>query len=286
MENSRPIPILETIAPLASRYNVWLLDIWGVLHNGVRPFPHAVDACRRFRQQGGAIILVSNSPRPRAGVIEQLTQIGVPAECYDDVVTSGDVTRTLVSAYAGEKVFHLGPERDKRFFDGLPITLGTPDDSSAVVCTGLVDDDTETPDDYIDILKIFQPRNLNFICANPDIIVERGNKLIYCAGALAKVYTELGGSVQYAGKPHAPIYELALSFSHRYVAAPHRYVAIGDGIHTDIAGAVAQGIDAIFIASTVHIAGARNGALTPESLAHAFAKERFCPVAALSQLVW
>lgn len=286
MENSAPIPILETIAPLAARYNVWLLDIWGVLHNGLRPFPHAVDACQRFRQQGGTIILVSNSPRPHAGVVEQLTQIGVPAECYDDVVTSGDVTRTLVSAYAGEKVFHLGPERDKRFFDGLPIILGASDEAVAVVCTGLVDDETETPEDYVKMLKKFQRRGLNFICANPDIIVERGDKLIYCAGALAKAYAELGGTVQYAGKPHAPIYDLAFSLSNRCGAAPYRYVAIGDGIHTDIAGAAAQGIDAVFIASTVHIADARNGALTTESLVHAFAEERFRPVAALSQLAW
>jgi HAD superfamily hydrolase (TIGR01459 family) len=285
MENNASdfIPILESIAPLAPRYDVWLLDIWGVLHNGVRPFPGAVDACRRFRQKGGVIILVSNSPRPRQGVIEQLTQIGVPEECYDGVVTSGDVTRTLVSAHAGETVFHLGPERDKRFFDGIPVAFGDLDDSTAVVCTGLVDDDTETPDNYIDIIANAREMNLEFICANPDIIVERGDKLIYCAGALAKNYAELGGSIIYAGKPHAPIYDLALALSQSFGGFPrHRVVAIGDGIRTDIAGAVAQGIDAIFIASTVHI----TGALTPESLAYAFAGEQMRPVAALSQLAW
>ncbi len=284
-----PIPILDSIALLSRRYEVWLTDIWGVLHNGVRPFLSAVEACRLFRQGGGLVILVSNSPRPREGVAAQLAQIGVPADCYDGIATSGDVTRQLISAYAGHAVFHLGPERDRPIFDGLQVEFGEAAKSAAVVCSGLYDDETETPEDYRDLLADLRAHGRTMICANPDIRVERGEKLIYCAGALADAYARLGGKVVYAGKPHKPIYDLALALvtAQRGAAAPrHRVVAIGDGVHTDIAGAAAQHIDSVFIASAVHIAGARNGALSPAAVAQAFAGQPARPVAALGQLAW
>jgi HAD superfamily hydrolase (TIGR01459 family) len=283
------IPILDSVALLSRRYEVWLTDIWGVIHNGVRPFPAAVEACRLFRQGGGIVMLVSNSPRPREGVAAQLAQIGVPADCYDGIATSGDVTRKLVSVYAGQAVFHLGPERDRLIFDGLPVSFGAPVKSAAVVCSGLYDDETETPEDYADLLAELRAAGRPMICANPDIMVERGEKLIYCAGALAEAYARLGGHVVYAGKPHKPIYDLALALvtAQRGAAvARHRVVAIGDGVHTDIAGAAAQHIDSVFVASAVHVAGARNGALTPAALAEAFANQPARPVAALGQLAW
>ncbi len=283
------IPILDSIALLSRRYEVWLTDIWGVLHNGVRPFPTAVEACRLFRQGGGLVILISNSPRPREGVAQQLAQIGVPADCYDGIATSGDVTRTLVSAYAGRSVFHLGPQRDRLIFDGLQVEFGGAGDSAAIVCSGLYDDETETPEDYAELLAELQAHSRTMICANPDIRVERGAKLIYCAGALAEAYARLGGEVVYAGKPHKPIYDLALALvtARRGEAVPrHRVVAIGDGIHTDIAGAAAQHIDSVFVASAVHVADARNGALTPAALAEAFASQPAQPIAALGQLAW
>lgn len=283
------IPILDSIALLSRRYCAWLTDIWGVLHNGVRPFPAAVEACQLYRENGGVVILISNSPRPRDGVIEQLRQIGVPDDAYDGVATSGDVTRTLVSAYAGRGVYHLGPERDLGIFTGLPVTFAGPAAAAAVVCSGLVDDDTETPEDYADLLAALQARGLPMICANPDIVVERGEKLIYCAGALAEAYERLGGRVVYAGKPHKPIYDLALALvtAHRNAAMPrHRVVAIGDGIRTDMAGAACHNIDAVFVASAVHMGDARNGGLTPASLAEAFAQQKKLPIAAFRQLAW
>jgi len=284
-----PIPILDSIALVSRRYDAWLTDIWGVMHNGLRPFPAAVEACQLYRQGGGVVILVSNSPRPRDGVAAQLAQIGVPADCYDGIATSGDVTRKLVSVYAGKTMFHLGPERDRLIFDGLPVDFGEAEESAVVVCSGLCDDETETPDDYAGLLAQLRTMNRPMICANPDIMVERGEKLVYCAGALAGNYARLGGHVIYAGKPHKPIYDLALALVTARLGAAvprHRVVAIGDGIHTDIAGAAAQHIDSVFVASAVHVAGARNGALTSAALAEVFAGQPARPVAALSQLSW
>lgn len=283
------IPILDSIARLARRYDVWLVDIWGVLHNGVRPFPAAVEACQLFRQGGGTVVLVSNSPRPRNGVAAQLAQIGVPEDCYDAIATSGDVTRKLISSYEGGRVFHLGPERDRPMFSGLCVEFGEAEDSAAIVCSGLYDDENETPEHYTGLLADLRALGRPMICANPDIMVERGDKLIYCAGALAEAYARIGGEVIFAGKPHKPIYELALALvtALRGAAVPrHRVVAIGDGVHTDIAGAAAQNIDAVFIASEVHVAGVRDGGLTPAALAEAFADQPSRPVAALSRLSW
>ncbi len=283
------IPILNSISGLARRYDAWLADIWGVMHNGVRPFPQAVEACRVFREGGGVVILISNAPRPRETVAVQLREVGVPADCYDGIATSGDVTRMLMAKYAGEAVFHLGPERDLPIFDGLRVTLGSVADSTAVVCSGLRNDETETPDDYAGLLAEFYQHRLPMICANPDVKVERGDMLIYCAGAIAEAYAKIGGKVIYAGKPHKPIYDLALALvmaKHGSAVPRHRIIAIGDGIRTDIAGAAAQKIDSIYVASAVHMAGFSNGSLRQGDLASLFAGCKARPVAAVSQLTW
>ena len=283
------IPILNSISGLARRYDAWLADIWGVMHNGVRPFPQAVEACRVFREGGGVVILISNAPRPRETVAVQLREVGVPADCYDGIATSGDVTRMLMAKYAGEAVFHLGPERDLPIFDGLRVTLGSVADSAAVVCSGLRNDETETPDDYAGLLAAFYQHRLPMICANPDVKVERGDMLIYCAGAIAEAYAKIGGKVIYAGKPHKPIYDLALALvmaKHGSAVPRHRIIAIGDGIRTDIAGAAAQKIDSIYVASAVHMAGFSNGSLRQGDLASLFAGCKARPVAAVSQLTW
>ncbi len=284
-----PIPILESIACLARRYDAWLVDIWGVMHNGLSPFPQAVEACRLFREGGGTVILISNAPRPRETVAEQLLEVGVPADCYDGIATSGDVTRTLIASYAGKALFHLGPKRDLPIFDDMNVTLGGVGDSAAVVCSGLYDDETETPDDYAGLLAELLAHGLPMICANPDIKVERGDRLLYCAGAIAEAYEQLGGQVIYAGKPYKPVYDLALALvtAKRGSALPlHRVVAIGDGIRTDIAGAAARKIDSVFIASGVHVAGGRETALDAGTLMLLFAGSKARPVAALTQLSW
>jgi HAD superfamily hydrolase (TIGR01459 family) len=287
--NIHGIPLLDSISPFARRYDAWLADIWGVMHNGVRPFANAVEACRLFRESGGIIVLISNAPRPRETVAEQLLQVGVPADCYDGIATSGDVTRSLIAGYAGHAVYHLGPERDLPIFDDMGVRLAGVDEAAAVICSGLWNDETETPDDYGDLLGQMLARRLPMICANPDLVVERGPKLVYCAGALAEAYGKLGGDVIYAGKPYAPIYDLAFDLVNEKRGAPlprHRIVAIGDGIRTDIAGAAAQEIDSVFVASGVHLDGAARMQLSSATVSQLFSAGGARPVAALAELAW
>jgi HAD superfamily hydrolase (TIGR01459 family) len=279
------IPIITSIRPLAETATAWLTDIWGVMHNGVRPFPLACEACERFRQQGGIVMLLSNSPRPRDGVAQQLDRIGVPRASWDVIVSSGDVARTMIERYAGRPILHLGPERDLGIFEGLSVKRVGSDRAEAVVCTGLVDDEHETPADYAQTLAACAMRNLPMICANPDIEVERDGRIVYCAGAIARAYEKLGGKVDYAGKPYLPIYDLAFATleSLRQGADDRAHMlAIGDGINTDIAGAAAAGLRSVFVASGLHAAGG----LDDVSLKALFAASAARPIAAMSKLVW
>jgi len=288
--NQQEIPVLSSIAGLAGGYDAWLGDIWGVLHNGERPFPGALDACRRFREAGGIVVLISNSPRPRSAVEAQLAHIGVPAECYDAVVTSGDTTRELMARRPGERVFHLGPARDKPLIEGLDVVLDDVEGAEYVLCSGLYDDMRETPDDYAELLARLMSRELLMICANPDLMVEKGDALIYCAGALAAAYEKLGGKVIYTGKPHKPIYDMALAYITKKKGAPagrSKILCIGDGVKTDIAGAAAAGLDALFIASALHIDGANSDApLDADMLNALFYESGIKPVAAQKRLMW
>lgn len=280
-----PIPLLSSIAPLAGDAAAWLVDIWGVIHNGVRPFDAACAACVRLREAGGIVVLVSNSPRPNAAVARQLDAIGVPRQAWDAIVTSGDVARTLIGAYAGRALFHIGPERDLPIFEGLAVTRVPLASAEAVVCTGLFDDEREGPNDYAETLAQCAARGLPMICANPDIMVERGGRMIYCAGALAEAYAALGGVVEFAGKPYLPIYRLTLETLQRLqpgTADKARLFAIGDGIRTDIAGAAAAGLRSVFVASGVHV----KGGLTAEAIAELFPPGTPRPVAAMPQLAW
>lgn len=278
------IPQIETIASLQLAYDVWFLDIWGVLHNGIRPYPGAVAAAAAFRAAGGTVVLVSNSPRPRSGVGRQLDQIGVPRDAYDAILTSGDVSRALIVAYAGSSVFHLGPERDLPVYDGLEVSLGSLEDARAIICTGLFNDESETPADYTQLLQQARTRGLEMVCVNPDVKVERGARIIYCAGALAQAYEALGGVVSYAGKPHKPIYVEALRIARELRAGQledARVLAIGDGAKTDIGGARGMGLAAVYIASGVNM-------IDGESLSQAadrlFADPASRPVAVMAAL--
>ena len=281
-----PIPLLTSIAPLAAEATAaWLVDIWGVMHNGVSPFVPACEACARFRQGGGLVVLLSNSPRPRDSVAAQLDGIGVPRDSWDVIVSSGDVARALIAHYAGRPIVHLGPERDLGLFAGMDIERVAPDRAAAVICTGLFDDERETPDDYAATLAACAARGLPMICANPDIAVERGGHLVYCAGALARAYEALGGKVDYAGKPYLPIYELAFStleILRPGSADPARLLAIGDGVHTDIAGAAGVNVPSVFVASGVHV---KDG-LDPAALDALFPPGAPRPVAAMTALAW
>lgn len=234
---------------LSAQFPVWFVDIWGVVHDGHAPFGVTVDCLQRHRRSGGCVVLVSNSPRSTLGVTKQLDEIGVARDAYDTAVTSGDVTRDLMQQTDG-KLYHLGPDRDLSIFDGLGISRVALEEASAVICTGLFHDDRETPADYAALLAEMKARGLDMISANPDKVVRKGGRLQYCAGALAEAYEALGGAVQMAGKPFAPIYDLA-----RRRAATIRdhdvpvsaILAIGDGPETDIRGAAEQGIACVFM---------------------------------------
>jgi HAD superfamily hydrolase (TIGR01459 family) len=285
--SAETIPVLSSIDQLGSSYAAWLVDIWGVMHNGVRAFPSAVEATRRFREQGGIVVLLSNSPRPSAPLQHQLKSLGVVDQSYDTTVSSGDLTRHELARHAGARVFHLGPERDLPIFTGIDVTRVDAKDAELIVCTGLFDDETETPEDYEVLLKELADRKLTMLCANPDHLVERGHRLVYCAGALAHIYAEDGGEVIYAGKPYRPIYELAeeiiAGLAGRKVARGE-ILAIGDGIRTDMEGAADFGIDSVFVASGLHVGPGGEG-LDELRLTELF-EGRKAPRAAMPALAW
>ena len=284
-QRQNEIPILASIAGLGGARKAWLCDVWGVLHNGVSVFHSAVEACMAFRRSGGVVILISNSPRPGIGVAAQIEELGVARGCYDSIVTSGDVTRDLVSERVSDPMFHIGPERDLGFFEGLSVQFTSEKEAKLIICTGLFDDETEKPEDYDGMLSQFAARKVPMICGNPDIVVERGDRIVPCAGALAVRYAAMGQNVIQAGKPYPPIYEVALK---NLPAAISRadVLAIGDGIDTDIKGAAELGIDAVYIASRVHLQSFGHERLSARALDAIFENRPFRPVAALSQLNW
>ena len=281
------IPVATSIAPFTTAKEAWLVDIWGVMHNGVVPFASAVAACERFRASGGTVLLLSNAPRPAAGVAVQLDRIGVARSAWDAIVSSGDAARAFVARYAPGPVFHLGPTRDLSLYEGLGVRLGPPESSVAIVCTGLFDDETETPADYASVLKACADRQLPMVCANPDLTVERGGKIIPCAGAVAAAYEKIGGAVNYAGKPYLPVYDMAFAQLARlrgHAIKRSAVLAIGDGIRTDIAGAANAGIQSIYIASGVHLGA--GGTLVEAALTALFPPGSPQPTAAMMGLAW
>jgi len=235
-------------------YPVWFCDIWGVVHNGVAPFPVTVTALRRHRERGGTVILVTNSPRSRRGVERQLAEIGVDPLSHDVIVTSGDVTQELMKRHGGGRVYHLGAARDHSIYDGTLVTRVTLKEARAVLCTGLVDDLNDELSDYDGLLGEMRALDLTMICANPDKIVKKGDRILWCAGKLAEIYQGLGGKVLMAGKPFTPIYELALAEASRLRGrsiAKDEVLAIGDGPETDIRGAADYGLAALLVAEGV-----------------------------------
>src|SRR3981081_4371740 len=206
--SAAPPPLIRAFAPIAGGYDVVLSDVWGVVHNGVVATPEACDALVRFRNGGGTVVLITNEPRP-GDVVARITldRFGVPRTAYDGIVSSGDVTRALIAARAGQRVVHIGPDPELPIYDGLDAPTTALEQADYSVCSGLTDDTVETPHDYHDLIERMRARALPLICANPDVVVERGDKLVYCAGALADLYAAAGGNVTYAGKPYRPIYE-------------------------------------------------------------------------------
>ena len=259
---------IRRLSDIAENYDALLCDAWGVIHNGVKAFAGVEEALTQFRSARGPVVILTNAPRPNAIIPPQLDRIGLPRSAYDGVVTSGDATRAAIAAALPAKAYRLGPDKDDALYDGVAVSFAPLGEAGFIVCTGLVDDARETPDDYDDLLRRAAARGLPMICANPDIVVRWGDRLIYCAGALAQLYEKLGGAVIYGGKPHPPIYELA--FHRLKAAAPRtidrrRVLVIGDGVATDIAGANRQGLDALYIAGE---GGVHEGAADAASIAH------------------
>jgi HAD superfamily hydrolase (TIGR01459 family) len=256
------------LSELAARYEALLCDVWGVIHNGRESFPGPCAALARWRAEVGPVVLISNSPRPSPQVAEQLDGLGVPREAWSALVTSGDVTRTLLAPRAPGPAYRLGPERDGPLYAGLGLAFGPLEEARFIACTGPVNDDVETPEDYRALLSAAAARRLPMICANPDRVVQRGDTLVYCGGALAELYEALGGEVVMAGKPCAPIYEVSLARAGELAGRPvgkAQVLAIGDGVVTDAKGANAQGLDLLFVAAGIHGAEMRgaDGRLDP-----------------------
>lgn len=255
MPNTATPAFVTGLADLAPGYRALLCDVWGVVHDGARAHMGAADALARYRADGGAVILITNAPRPKEGVLRLLDSFGVPRDSFDDIITSGVVARDVLAARAGARVFHVGPDRDLPVYEGLPNAFASESDCDLISCTGLFDDETETPDDYHDRLMAWQKRGLPMLCVNPDVVVQRGDRLIWCAGALAERYREMGGETIVVGKPYAPIYETALAHAATVLGAPldrSAVLAIGDGIDTDVRGAVGQEIDVLFVTGGIH----------------------------------
>jgi HAD superfamily hydrolase (TIGR01459 family) len=246
---------VEHLRELVGSIDVVLSDIWGVVHNGLESFPDACAALRQARSEGRTVVLITNAPRPADSVQRQLRKLDVPDDCYDAIVSSGDLTRNFVAAHPGQSVFWLGPDRDNSIHRGLDAVLTPLEQADYIICTGPFDDETESAEDYRAMMGEALTRKLTLVCANPDIVVERGDRLIYCAGAIAELYRELGGEVIFYGKPHRPIYDRAMAIARdlRGVDTPKaRVLAIGDSVRTDLAGAQAYGIDLLFVTRGIH----------------------------------
>jgi HAD superfamily hydrolase (TIGR01459 family) len=282
--------LIEHFSGLAHAYDVVLSDVWGVIHNGVTAFPDACEALARFRAKGGSVVLITNAPRPGAVVVKLLDRLAVPREAYDAIVSSGDVTRAVMAARPGKTVFHIGPQRDLPIFDGLGLRFAPLEQADYAVCTGLTDDEVETPEHYRPLLMQLRERGLFMICGNPDLVVERGERLVYCAGAIADLYRSLSGEVLYAGKPYRPIYDEALrkAADLRGRAPPlARVLAIGDSVRTDLRGAVDYGIDCLFVTTGIHAEelGGRHDP-NPAALTNIFADAGVAPKAVAHRLMW
>jgi HAD superfamily hydrolase (TIGR01459 family) len=284
--------LITGLSELAPAYDALICDVWGVVHDGHKAHPAAAEALIRFRQLHGPVVLLTNAPRLPSEVAAQCAAYGVPADCYDAIVSSGGAARDELARRAAQAelpLYYIGPDKDLALMDGLAVTRTGIAEAALVLCTGLVDDLAETPGDYADRLAAMRARNLTMICANPDLVVHRGAQLCPCAGALAKEYEKLGGAVIYYGKPHRPIYDAALAAAAHAAKAANRQsakkpLAVGDGLFTDILGANRAGLDVLFIADGVH-----GEDVEPYSAGHLgalFAKAGVGALAASRSLTW
>ena len=282
--------LISGLRAIAPRYGAIICDVWGVLHNGVVGYAEAGEALRRFRADGRPVVLLTNAPRPAFEIERILARFGIPREAYDAIVTSGDACRGHLKREGAAAAFHIGPERDLSLFEGLPLRLVGEAEAGLLVCTGLWDDDTETPDDYRAFLRRSAERGLTMVCANPDIVVERGDRLVYCAGAIAQLYAEIGGSVVLFGKPHKPVYDIAMDTVAEIAGRRLRHdqvLAIGDALPTDVKGAWGQGIPVLMVTAGIHAADfGPADAPDPALIAKRLTIEGLEITAAIPRLAW
>ncbi len=282
--------ILPGLSAWADRYNAIICDVWGVLHDGVTVHEGAVAALRRYRDGGGRVLLVSNSPRPGALVIEQLLGMGIPRDTFDDALSSGDIARGWLKKRPGLPIGLITAPFHAPMHDGLDLRIVGPDEADHLVVTALTDDENEMPEDYRATLERYRAADVPMLCANPDYVVERGGRLIYCAGALADMYREMGGTALDTGKPSAMIYDTAMQrFTALLGETPDKscLLAIGDAIRTDVKGAADLGIDMLFMAKGIHADDAySDGALDTAKLGTLFAEKGVAPTAVQETLTW
>ena len=272
------VKIIDRFSEISNDYRALFCDLWGCIHNGQQSFKKALDALFNFRKNGGYVILLTNAPRPRLNVIKFLTNLGITAHFYDDIITSGDATQfDLKSGTFGSSIYHVGPPHDLCFFDfenvvneshQSSIELVPLTKASAIVCTGLFNDKTETPSDYTDLIDFGIKKNLPLLCANPDLQVDYGHRRLWCAGAIAKKYDEAGGKTIYFGKPHKPIYDLAMSKLHNLdqTIEKSEILCVGDGALTDMLGGISYSLDTLFVAGGLsgQDTGVENDSTSPD----------------------
>ncbi|MFC3705470.1 TIGR01459 family HAD-type hydrolase [Devosia honganensis] len=285
-----PLPVISGLSDLSGRYDAVLSDVWGVIHNGVAAFPEAVGALSAFRRAGGRVVLITNAPRPSGPIVAMLDRLGVPRDAYDDIVTSGDATRSMIEKYRGRAIHHVGPPtEDDALYEGLDLRRTGPEEAEVVVVTDL-DTDDDTPEMYRERAKLWLARKLPMICANPDRVVEHGNRIVYCGGALGDLYAAMGGMVHMAGKPYQPIYEQAFALAERAAGRgldKARVLAIGDSVRTDATGAAQFGIDLLFITGSIHAAELDAfGKPDPQAIADLIAPSRARTAGYLPRLAW
>ena len=250
--------IISSVKQIKDRYKIIYCDLWGCLHNGRNVYPDAISAISYLKNKGIKIILLTNSPRTKKFVRKQITKIGVPKNCYDEIVTSGDASiSVLKKKILGEKIFHIGPERDINFFRELEkknyIRRVPLNEATGIVCTGLFNEFKETPKDYFKILSFSRQKGLKFLCVNPDIRVNFGDRELWCAGSIAEIYSKLGGEVLLCGKPHKKIYELTKKkLLKKFNEFSKDILCIGDGLNTDIKGGFDQGFETLFVCSGIY----------------------------------
>ena len=282
--------LVSGLAELTDRYDVILSDVWGVIHNGRESFPQACGALARWRAERGPVILISNAPRPYQDVLPQLDRLGVQRDSWSAMVTSGDATRILLGGHAPGPAWRIGPDRDAPLYEGLGLEYADAATAAFVSVTGPYDDEVETAEDYRERFVEAVARKLPLICANPDIVVQRGDRLIPCGGALAQLYEAMGGEVIMAGKPHAPIYALSLGEAEAILGHPvdrARVLCIGDGVATDVKGANAQGLDVLFVASGIHGAETIDAdGVNAQAVEDLLAKDGARATYAIADLVW